>query len=309
MVSWVNSSLSLDDLAEEYINQKKSLSQICWDHNIYPGAGGAGAMSAALKGAGYTIRHKYSESTLKRRITRDTLQDRLGISWDELVNWYNARKPLTALCAKHGLAPGRAVIFSRLLSSEGIMTNDPLRGFGFNQKELVKMYTKDKLSMLAIRRKYDLSRNAGTVISAVLQELGIRESVYMWRTEATSYEASDGYVRVQVRDCNKHLTDKKYGSYEMEHRLVVAASIGRPLTRNEWVHHINRDKCDNKLSNLMMIDKNEHKRIHISMDKLIEELFSEGRATLTGDNNYKLVESDDYRRGFNDALESMLETR
>ena len=49
--------------------------------------------------------------------------------------------------------------------------------------------------------------------------------------------------------------------YVMEHRLVVATELGRPLLRTECVHHINHDATDNRLENLMLFASNsDHKR-------------------------------------------------
>lgn len=49
--------------------------------------------------------------------------------------------------------------------------------------------------------------------------------------------------------------------YVMEHRLLVALDIGRVLTREECVHHINHDAMDNRLENLMLFATNaDHKR-------------------------------------------------
>jgi len=308
MQSWKRAGMGIDQLVDEYVNQRKSLSQICFEHDISPGVSGLGEMSAILRQAGYTIRNRWGESNRKRKITRDNMEERWGISWDELVEWYEARKSLNALCAKHGVSSiGKTAVLNQMLADGGVLTDDPLRGFGFDEKELLRMYVDEWMSVLAIRRKFGLSRNAGTVISSLLRGLGVHRWGYSNNTNISKQFSSDGYVRLPVIPSNKHLTTIRLGGNEMEHRLVVAASIGRPLKRNEWVHHINRDKADNRLSNLMLVDRNLHKRIHISMDKVIEELFKEGIATINKDKEYVLRESDEYTRGFADGMQAILE--
>lgn len=49
--------------------------------------------------------------------------------------------------------------------------------------------------------------------------------------------------------------------YVMEHRLKVAQTISRALSRSEVVHHINHDATDNRVENLMLFASNaDHKR-------------------------------------------------
>jgi len=61
-----------------------------------------------------------------------------------------------------------------------------------------------------------------------------------------------GYVRISI--------GKRKWAYE--HRLVVSKDIGRKLMRKEQIHHLDGDKANNDISNLVLI---ENVSLHIKL--------------------------------------------
>jgi len=47
-----------------------------------------------------------------------------------------------------------------------------------------------------------------------------------------------------------------------EHIQIMEAHIGRKLTRDECVHHINEIRTDNRLENLLLTTRSKHTSIH-----------------------------------------------
>lgn len=65
-----------------------------------------------------------------------------------------------------------------------------------------------------------------------------------------------------VRYMPEHPNATKQG-YVYEYRLLMEKKIGRYLNSEEVVHHINGDKNDNRVDNLMLFKNHaEHKRYH-----------------------------------------------
>ncbi len=66
------------------------------------------------------------------------------------------------------------------------------------------------------------------------------------------YKTKQGYII--IRD--------NYGERIPEHIVIVEKYLDRKLYDNEEIHHINEDKADNRLENLVVLAKDEHRVLH-----------------------------------------------
>jgi hypothetical protein len=57
------------------------------------------------------------------------------------------------------------------------------------------------------------------------------------------------------------------------HRLVMSEKIGRPLTKDEHVHHIDGNKLNNNIENLMLVTRSEHTKIEQALKGNFREDF------------------------------------
>jgi len=78
---------------------------------------------------------------------------------------------------------------------------------------------------------------------------GVHE--HSWRGGVVKH--TDGYIYVRINR-----------KYILQHRAVMSEYLGRPLTPEEVVHHINGKKDDNRLVNLMLFkNTGEHSLYHL----------------------------------------------
>lgn len=78
---------------------------------------------------------------------------------------------------------------------------------------------------------------------------------------------------------NGYTLFKIKGKYIQEHRIIVENFIGRTLQNEECTHHINGERSDNRIENLMVFkNQSSHKKFHGNPENVkTEEIIFDGR--------------------------------
>ncbi len=74
---------------------------------------------------------------------------------------------------------------------------------------------------------------------------------------------TEGYVMIL---CPEH-PNSHFTGLILEHRLVMEKKLGRYLTKEEVVHHINGIKTDNRTENLMLFKSSAEHTIYEAMQR------------------------------------------
>lgn len=160
--------------------------------------------------------------------------------------YIDKEKPMHQIAEEHGIAIGTVYNYAKEYGIQGrkhltektrqhmaeIMRGRPGHRKGIHLSE----ETKNKLR-LAHRGKYTKPSKYG----------GHRK------------KHTDGYIKVYCPDHPHHTKD----GYVMEHILVMEKAIGRHLKPDEVVHHINKDRKDNRIENLQLMTFKEHASFHM----------------------------------------------
>lgn len=73
---------------------------------------------------------------------------------------------------------------------------------------------------------------------------------------------SKGYKYIYAPDSPNASKSESYKGYIFEHRYVMEQFLGRSLEKDEDVHHIDFNKLNNDISNLMLLKNWEHVQLH-----------------------------------------------
>lgn len=175
----------------------------------------------------------------------------------EIAERYQAGESLTALSRVYGGSP-RTI--NNVLVRQGIPKRPfrhlPWRTFTEDQQQDIvrRWHAGESQSRIA--------KSVGTTQTIISQFLvrndiePVARSYHLRGEQHPSWRGGvidiNGYRAVKVAHGDPLATMRFDSGYVLEHRLVMARSLGRPLTESETVHHKNGDRSDNRIENLQL---------------------------------------------------------
>lgn len=117
-----------------------------------------------------------------------------------------------------------------------------------SKETLLELYVNKKMTSREVAEKLNTNKR---IILKRLREYGIEVKPKV-RYKKTGFWFEHGYKLLYIEG-NKYIR---------EHINIMENHLGRKLEKNEVVHHINRDKLDNRIENLQVMTNGEHSTLH-----------------------------------------------
>lgn len=198
-----------------------------------------------------------------------------ALSSEELHRAYiEEGRTLQEMCSYIGVA--NVITAAKILREKGIntnkngrikektmhgMTDDEFKNYlmneynsGLNRKEIGQKLGVSASCIGKYFRKYGIKTRTKS-------ELASGNKNHNWRGGKRTVK--EGYVLVYAPD---HPNCHKDGTM-YEHQIIMEKYIGRLLKKGEVVHHINGNRSDNRMENLMLLTNSDHAKLHALIRK------------------------------------------
>jgi len=174
----------------------------------------------------------------------------------------------------------------------------------FTEEELYRDYVTLRMSQYEIAQKYEVSQK---VIWRAMHKMGVPTRVAAKRNQTGPLNArwTGGRILSAVnprpreerapfgngyyyRRDPSHPNANKSG-YVAEHIVVATKERGRPLTTDECVHHIDRNRHNNDPSNLIITNRVNHAIWHMQLEEIAVSFMRDGLIAFDPETGYRRI--------------------
>jgi hypothetical protein len=158
-------------------------------------------------------------------------------------------KSLLSISKELGVSKGSVSLWVRHLPTPEKFTKEYQSVLKIKRDQVISSIKQDRVNRKCYVKEhiYEHLEEVSKTGNPLFQEVRILSGDSRWMVPAPPNYAGKKYIQ---------------DLYVYEHRLIMERSIGRLLRGHEVVHHINRDKLDNKLENLRVMSQTEHNIEH-----------------------------------------------
>lgn len=128
---------------------------------------------------------------------------------------------------------------------------------GLNGTQIAKMYNMSKVCICRALNKFDIPIRPC-----------IGKNHPSWKGGKVELM---GYVAVWMPEHSR----SNHVGYVKEHILIMEEKLGRPINKDEHIHHIDFDRQNNNINNLWMASNKKHHEAQNSIFKIIKPLLDQ----------------------------------
>lgn len=77
----------------------------------------------------------------------------------------------------------------------------------------------------------------------------------------------NGYRVLYIPEHPRAMTSENWKGWIYEHIHLGEKIIGRPLNEKEVVHHLDGNRSNNRIENLLVLERSQHKKLHEWLDR------------------------------------------